>query len=114
MLDRFAGLGDAASKLANEFNEWRACEARLEAALGDQKIISLERERLEWKLNELAQLKLAPGEWEELNQDQKRLAHAASLIEGAQAVVSALTENEPSVESQVAQLLHQAATAECD
>ncbi len=106
LLDRFAGLGDATAKVANDFNEWRACEARLEAALGDQKIISLERERLEWKLNELAQLKLAPGEWEELNQDQKRLAHAATLIEGAQAVVNALTDAEPSIESQLGQLLH--------
>ncbi len=106
LLDRFAGLGDAAADVASNFSEWRACETRLEAALGDQKIIGLERERLEWKFNELAQLKLAPDVWAELNQDQKRLAHAASLIEGAQFVVSALSENEPSIQSQVNQLLH--------
>ena len=106
LLDRFAGLGDAVASVAHDFNEWRAAEARLEAALGDQKIIGLERERLEWKLGELAQLKLAPGEWEELNQDQKRLAHAAALIEGAQSVVRALTDSEPSIESQIGQLLH--------
>ncbi len=106
LLDRFAGLADAAAAVAQDFHDWRASESRLEAALGDQKLMGLERERLEWKLNELAQLKLAPGEWDELNQDQKRLAHAASLIEGAQFVVSALTEDEPSVQSQVNQLLH--------
>ena len=80
LLDRFAGLGDAVASVAHDFNEWRAAEARLEAALGDQKIIGLERERLEWKLGELAQLKLAPGEWEELNQDQKRLGFGLPIM----------------------------------
>lgn len=106
LLDRFAGLTEVGAEVAQAFTDWRACEARLETALGDQKVLSLERERLEWKLNELAQLKLAPGEWQELSQDQTRLAHAAALIEGAQQVVAALSEDDPSIEAQVNHLLH--------
>lgn len=106
LLDRFAGLNDIGTAVARAYDDWREVEARLERARRDQQTLVLERERLEWKHQELAQLKLATGEWEELSQEQKRLAHAAALIEGAQQAVTALSGDDPSIESQVGQLLH--------
>ena len=41
---------------------------------------ALERERLQWQVNELDPLGLAEGEWESLNAEQKRLSHAAALL----------------------------------
>lgn len=44
----------------------------------------IERERLEWQYNELAQLHLRPNEWEQLSQSHDSLAHAAELLQAAQ------------------------------
>jgi DNA repair protein RecN (Recombination protein N) len=47
-------------------------------------------------VDELRKLGLKPGEWDAVQAEQTRLAHAASLIEGAQAAVEALSESDAS------------------
>ena len=53
-----------------------------------------ERERLEWQVNELEKLAVKPGEWAEVSNEQSRLSHAASLLEGAQEALAAISESE--------------------
>lgn len=55
-----------------------------------------EQERLTWQLNELEQLDLKENEWETVNADYNRLAHAQSLIEGVGAAASALDDEQGS------------------
>ncbi len=76
---------------------WRAWQRRREERLafeGNAAAINAERERLEWQLQELDALKLEPGEWSKVGAEHARLAHAASLIEAAQAGVEILAEGE--------------------
>ncbi|HMV94490.1 MAG TPA: DNA repair protein RecN, partial [Thauera aminoaromatica] len=56
-----------------------------------------ERELLAWQLRELEQVGFDIEEWAEINAEHARLAHAASLIEGAEAAVVALGEGELAV-----------------
>jgi DNA repair protein RecN (Recombination protein N) len=56
--------------------------------------MAAERERLEWQVNELKKLGFAAEEWEQLQADHGRLAHAASLIEAVEYALEALSEGE--------------------
>ena len=44
----------------------------------------IERERLEWQVEELAALGFTAARWDEMQAEHARLSHAASLLEGAQ------------------------------
>ncbi|NBY16804.1 MAG: DNA repair protein RecN, partial [Betaproteobacteria bacterium] len=83
LLDAFAGIEPDVLRLQNGWDTWQDAESVLANAreAGDQ--IQQDRERLNWQIDELAALKLAPDEWQELETEQKRLANAAALIEGA-------------------------------
>src|SRR5687767_15683136 len=56
--------------------------------------------RSRWELDEIGQLRLAEGEWEELSNEQKRLAHAKDLIEGADAASMALSKGDGAIRSE--------------
>ena len=94
LTDAYGGMA-AQAELVND--AWRTWQRRREERLafeGNATAINAERERLEWQLQELDALKLAPGEWTKVGAEHARLAHAASLIEAAQSGVEMLTEGE--------------------
>ncbi|MBY0270171.1 MAG: DNA repair protein RecN [Burkholderiales bacterium] len=94
LTDAYGGLAAQAELVADHWRTWqRRREERL-AFEGNAAAISAERERLEWQLQELDALKLEPGEWSKVGAEHARLAHAASLIEAAQAGVEMLSEGE--------------------
>ena len=90
--------------VAQRFNSWRALakqRARIEADASD---VLIERERLAWQVGELDKLSLKPGEWAEVCHEHSRLSHAASLLEGAQETLAALSESDHPMLSQLAAL----------
>ncbi len=94
LTDAYGGMTAQAELVADA---WRAWQRRREERLafeGNAAAIKAERERFEWQLQELDALKLEPGEWSKVGAEHARLAHAASLIEAAQAGVEILTEGE--------------------
>ncbi len=94
LTDAYGGLEVPAAQVTEAWRVWqRRREERL-AFEGDAAAINAERERLEWQLQELDALKLTPGEWIAVGAEHVRLAHAASLIEAAQAGVEILVEGE--------------------
>lgn len=113
LLDDFAGAADAASKVAAAHRDWRAAvDAQTEAAARSATVAD-ERERLEWQAGELRQLGLGADEWQALQADHGRLAHAAALIEGAEMSLETLSEGDAaalSVVSAAASRLRQLAT----
>ncbi|MEI7446942.1 MAG: DNA repair protein RecN [Burkholderiales bacterium] len=97
LLDRFAGAGAELAALAQAHAAWRALERDLERAQGSARELTLERERLQWQVDELAQVAPVPGEWDELAVEQKRLAHAATLIEGTRGLADALADGDDAI-----------------
>ena len=94
LTDAYGGLEAQAELVADA---WRAWQRRREERLafeGNAAAINAERERLEWQVQDLDALKLLPGEWAAVGAEHGRLAHAASLIEAAQAGVEILSEGE--------------------
>ncbi len=94
LLDACAGLDGERRALAEAWSSWRAAQRELDVAESGQRELALERERLAWQVGELERLRLAPGEWEALGEEQKRLAHAAALIEGTRGAADALADSD--------------------
>ncbi len=94
LLDGVGGLEALVASVSGAFSEWRAALRALELAEHGARELALERERLEWQLNELEALQLERDEWEALETEQKKLSHAASLIEAAGSAAEALADRD--------------------
>ncbi|OEZ98701.1 DNA repair protein RecN [Duganella phyllosphaerae] len=92
LLDGQAGADTRA--VAAAYKAWRAVARQLEEFETNAANVLYERERLEWQVNELEKLAVKPGEWAEVTNEQSRLSHAASLLEGAQEALTMLSEAE--------------------
>ena len=96
LLDAFGGLEAAALRVAELHGAWRRRVEQRVAFETDAAAIAAEREQLEWQVKELDALGYTAEGWQELAAEHGRLAHAASLIEGAQYGLDALSEAESS------------------
>ena len=105
LLDDYARID--ARALRQLWSDWRAAQRSLEQARTQQSQLQQERERLQWQLTELERLAPLPGEWEDLNLQHGRLAHAQALLEAAQTALHCLSEHEASART----LLYRAAQA---
>jgi DNA repair protein RecN (Recombination protein N) len=94
VLDAHAGLAELVQQAGDAYREWqRLCRARLDHQQ-NAAARNVEREQLAWQVEELSRLALAPGEWDALQSEHGRLAHAASLIEGVRYAIDTLSESE--------------------
>lgn len=101
LLDSHAGLQAEAREVAEKFRHWhRLHEARMNAEQHAEASVR-ECELLSFQVAELRELAFEPTQWEEDNQEQRRLSHAASLLAGAEGAVEALDEGEQAVNSQL-------------
>jgi DNA repair protein RecN (Recombination protein N) len=97
LLDTFAGLAPKVQALRAAWQAWAQGLEQLERATTQGRQLSLERERVQWQLQDLETLKPQPGEWEQLVLEQKRVEHAQSLVQGASLAADALTESDDAI-----------------
>jgi DNA repair protein RecN (Recombination protein N) len=92
LLDEHGGLAVQARGVGELFSAWRrAGKARADAEAMEGSA-QLEQDRLRWVVDELGELAPVAGEWAAVQAEHSRLSHAASLVEGAQAAIDALSE----------------------
>lgn len=102
LLDGHAALLDKVRDVAGAYREWqRWRHARIEFEANAAARMA-ELEQLRWQVEDLDKLAPIAGEWESVQAEQSRLAHGASLIEGAQAALDILTESEGAADSLLA------------
>ena len=101
LLDAFGGLEELASSTRARYRAWQERSEQCKALETHSAALEAERERLEWQVTELDALSLSADGWPALLAEHGRLAHAASLIEGAQFGLEALSEDESSSLSRV-------------
>ena len=90
LLDAQAGVD--VRPLAALWSQWKTAGEALERARGHSADIERERERLAWQVGEVERLAPADGEWQTLNDEHQRLAHAQALIDAARNALDALSE----------------------
>ena len=97
LLDEQAGADTGT--LSAQWQAWKAAESALADARARGETLQRERERLAWQIAEVD--KLAPGddEWDELNAEHQRLAHAQSLLDGVRAALLAVSDAEPAADA---------------
>jgi DNA repair protein RecN (Recombination protein N) len=93
LLDAYASAAPLAAAVADAFRAWRDARARRENAESHAGEQEAERERLTWTVNELGTLEFTQDGWTALQEDHRRLAHAAELLAGAQSVASQLDDD---------------------
>jgi DNA repair protein RecN (Recombination protein N) len=93
-----------AQEVAVAWRAWRALSRQREEYETNAKNVLIERERLEWQVSELDKLAPKAGEWLEISNEHSRLSHAASLIEGAQEALAAISESDHPILSQLSSL----------
>jgi DNA repair protein RecN (Recombination protein N) len=106
MLDAQGGLDDEVRAVGDAWRAWRAITAQRVRFETDAKAVEAEREQLAWQVDELEALALKPDEWSTIDDEHRRLAHAAALLEGAQAAVDALSEGEGAIATQLSGIVH--------
>ncbi len=105
LLDGYGALETLAGLVSDLWHEWQDLERQRALAERDAAQLAREKEELEWQLRELAALNFTLEEWEALQAEHGRLAHAASLIEGAREGVELLSESDLSLLSQLGGLI---------
>jgi len=101
LLDAQAGIDTR--PLAALWSQWKAAGAALDRARLQGADIERERERLAWQVGEVERLAPADGEWDELNAEHRRLAHAQALIDAAHSALQALSEADDNAAARVQQ-----------
>jgi DNA repair protein RecN (Recombination protein N) len=101
LLDAYGGHAALASRVAELYRAWRQRVDQRAAFESNAAAIAAEREDLAWKAKEIEALAFTAEGWSELAAEHRRLAHAASLIEGSQLGLEVLSESEGSSLSQL-------------
>ncbi|GAA4410104.1 DNA repair protein RecN [Advenella faeciporci] len=101
LLDAHADNTRLLQTLALQWKEWQSDLRQYRESQENAAQQNLERERLEWQLQEIAKLQLGKNEWENVSTEHNRLAHASSLLEGASQTLSALDGEEQSLVSEL-------------
>lgn len=107
LLDTHGGHADLRQAVAQGWKHWRQLLKQLETAERDSTSLEADRERLQWQATELDRLDMQPGEWETLQAEHTRLAHAQSLLDGAASTLNALDGDDDSAHSRVVSASHQ-------
>jgi DNA repair protein RecN (Recombination protein N) len=105
LLDQFAGVMALADEVSAAFSVWSAARKLCSEATAEVGQRGAEREQIEWQVAELARLAVEPGEWQAIGDEHQRLAHAASLIAGAQQALAAIADNDDAISSQLTHII---------
>ena len=92
LLDGYAGVAADAEKVAALYRDWQALRRRRISLSENAEAVAAERELLRFQCDELEGLGFNAAEWQELQADYARLAHAASLLETAAFGIETLSE----------------------
>ncbi|MGI9045898.1 MAG: DNA repair protein RecN [Burkholderiales bacterium] len=94
LLDTYGGLQERVATVAASYREWRSVRDKRITVDAAAATFAAQQDELQWQLRELDALQLADGEWQQINIEYARLAHAASLLETAQSGIELLSEAE--------------------
>ncbi len=106
LLDEFAGAAALAAQVASAYRLWRTLFERRAEMERNASAYAEELAELRDQVRELAQLNATAEEWEGLQQEHTRLAHAASLIAGGEQCRELLAEGELAVLRQLSVAQH--------
>jgi DNA repair protein RecN (Recombination protein N) len=106
LLDAYAGAGELSDRVAVAYRHWHALRDRRLEMEQHAEAYAEELAGLRDQARELTQLGMTLEEWEQLQQEHHRLAHAAALLSGAEACREWISEGEVAAIRQLHQAQH--------
>ena len=94
LVDAYAGATALAGQVAQTWREWQELRRQRLEWEKNAEAIAVEREQVEWQVQDLTRLAFSADEWETLQADHRRLSNAAGLLEAVEYAVEALSEGE--------------------
>lgn len=70
-------------QVSQAWQQWQQAQQRYDLAQKSAQNYAQELELIDWQIQQLSDLDLAAGDWENLSQEHLRLAHAQSLLDSA-------------------------------
>jgi len=104
VLDTYAGAQPLAASVSAGWHAWQAARQRRLDAEGHSQARQIEREGLTLAVEELRALGDELARWDEIQTEHARLAHVTTLLEGSQALILGLDEDEGAVSSRLGDL----------
>lgn len=101
ILDSYAGVTSLVTQVDAAWHAWQSAVQRRQQAQTSGLARQIEREGLEAAITAMQQLGDDLTRWSEMQAEHARLAHVSQLIDGSQAVIQALDEDEASVQRQL-------------
>jgi DNA repair protein RecN (Recombination protein N) len=101
LLDGYAGLEGEATAVGARYKDWQALQRRRIALSENAEAVAVERELLQFQCDELSGLNFNIADWQALQADYEKLAHAASLLETAEFGMETLSEADSSCLAQL-------------
>jgi len=92
LLDGYAGAVDIAQQVAALYRDWQSLHRRRIGLSENAEAVAAERELLQFQRNELEGLGFDAADWNTVQEDHARLAHAAGLLETAAFGIETLSE----------------------
>ncbi|RCU48767.1 DNA repair protein RecN [Corallincola luteus] len=94
LLDRFAGHHSKLDTVAASYQLWKKLGKQIHTLQESQLQRESRRQLLQYQVDELDQFALEEGEYEQIEQDHKRLFNGQSLLDGANNAAHLLSEDE--------------------
>jgi DNA repair protein RecN (Recombination protein N) len=104
ILDAFGKLESERENFAGLVNRRLALGDEKAALIIDEKAYAQQLDLLKFQVNEITSAAIQPNEQEQIEQDYKRTSNSARLLEGSQAALDLLRENESSLLTQAGAL----------
>jgi DNA repair protein RecN (Recombination protein N) len=101
LLDGYGRLQESVAEVAVLYRDWQTLKNRRAALSENSQAAAAERELLSFQRSELESLAFNAADWETLQADYARLAHAASLLETAAFGIDLLSESDTACLAQI-------------
>ncbi len=114
-LDAFSQLSDKTRQLNTFFQQWQQLQHQIQQLQNSKPNKDNELQLLRYQLDEIEELQLKPGEWQQLSDEHQRCCNAQNLISSINTALELTTQNEQHNAAQlVQQALSQLQHASCD
>ncbi len=106
MLDQYAGHANLLSRCKDRYQAWRQADNNLKQLIQNSQQNLAEKQLLEYQVKELDELSVAENEFQQLEEEHKRLNNSGEISELCQSAVSALYENDEANASSMLQTIN--------
>lgn len=99
VLDNYAGTYTLLAQMAEQYQVWKKLHKQVKNFHQQCQENEARKQLLQYQVEELDEFSIKEGEFEQLEEDQARLANAEQLIELSQSVLGALSDNDLNVDN---------------